>query len=170
MKHLATAVLALALLATSGCGGLSQDEQKAAKSIGTSFAGKNPSKVQKGVGACFGKKLVTEAGVDQLKKDKVLDKSLKAAGTVPSKLSTKTAEAYADGVVTCFDFKKLKGDIGKGTGANAKQVDAYVNCLDAIPDADLKAALVDQYTKKSPTKATKKIDTKTQACRKKLGY
>ncbi len=72
-------VVAALLLSTAACGGLSDDEQKASDNIAKSFAGSEPSKSRKAVADCFGDELVTSAGVDQLKKDKVIDEKLKAA-------------------------------------------------------------------------------------------
>lgn len=157
------------LLSASGCGGLNDDEQKAAKSISKVFAGTSPSQARTKVADCFSEKLVSEAGLKQLKADKVIDKNLKAATTVPSKLSKKTAEAYGDGLVKCFDFTKLKADIKKDSGATTKQVDAYVKCLDNIDDGDLKQAIVDDYTNTKKTATSKKVSAATQACGKKLG-
>lgn len=159
----------LALLLTAGCGGLNKDEKTASKSISTQFAGPEPSTARKAVSTCFSDKLVSGAGLDQLKKDKVIDKNLKAAKTVPSKLSKKTANAYGDAIVKCYDFKKLKGDLKKQSGASAKQVNAYVSCLDAIDKDDLKQTIVDEYTKTKPSSTSKKVDKETKACGKKLG-
>jgi hypothetical protein len=166
---LALGVVLALLLGAGACGGPTKDERTAAAGLATSFAGKDPSPARKKVAACFGRKLVKEAGLDQLEKDKVLDKNLKAAKAVPQMLSTKTAEAYGDGLVTCFDFTKLKADIKKDSGAGTAQVDAYVTCLDKISDGDLKQAIVDQYTKKKTTATRKKVDAATTACGKKLG-
>ena len=69
-------VLAALLFSTAACGGLSDDEQSASDNIAKSFAGSQPSKSRKAVAACFGEELVTSAGVDQLKKDNVIDKKL----------------------------------------------------------------------------------------------
>ena len=69
-------VVAALLLSTTACGGTSEEEQNASDNIAKSFAGSQPSKARKAVAACFGDKLVTSAGVDQLKKDKVIDKKL----------------------------------------------------------------------------------------------
>ncbi len=162
-------VLAALLLGTSACGGLSDDEQKASDNIAKSFAGTDPSKSRKAVAGCFGDELVGSAGLDQLKKDKVIDTKLKAATKLPDKLSKDTAEAYGDAIVTCYDFSKLKADIKKSSGASEKQVDAYVKCMDAIDDEDLKTTIVDGYTKSKPSATVKKVNTATTACGKKLG-
>ena len=148
---------------------MSKDETSAAKSIGTSFAGKSPSAERKQVGQCFGKTLVDEAGLDQLKKDKVIGSDLKATTAIPGSLSDKTAEAYGDGIVKCFDFTKLEAEIKTSTGASAAQVKAYVTCLDKIDDGDLKQSIVDQYTKKKDTATGTKVKAETTACAKKLG-
>lgn len=157
------------LLSASGCGGLNKDEQKAAKSIAKVFAGAKPSKEGQKIADCFSQKLVKDVGVEQLQKDKIIDKKLVAAASVPKKLSKKTAEAYGDGVVTCIDYTKIKGDIKKQSGATSAQVDAYTKCFDAIDDGDLKQAIVDEYTQTKPTALVKKVNAKTQACGKKLG-
>jgi hypothetical protein len=162
-------VLAAMLLGTAACGGLSDDEQKASDNIAKSFAGTEPSKSRKAVAGCFGDELVGSAGIDQLKKDKVIDAKLKAADQLPQKLSKKTAEAYGDAIVTCYDFTKLKADIKKSSGASTKQVDAYVKCMDAIDDDDLKTTIVDGYTKSKPTATVKKVNKATTECGKKLG-
>lgn len=172
MRTLAAAAAVALLLVTSGCGGRSKDETSAATSIGASFAGKTPSAERKKVGQCFGDTLVDEAGLDQLKKDKVIGSNLKAAKTVPESLTTKTAEAYGDGIVKCFNYDDLKSDIKKQTGASTAQVSAYVTCMGKIDDADLKQAVVDQYTKKKKEKQTavvKKVSAATASCGKKLG-
>src|SRR4029079_14079412 len=78
-------VVAVLLVSTAACGGLSDDEQKASDNIAKSFAGSQPSKSRKAVADCFGDELVTSAGVDQLKKDKVIDKKLEAASQLPDK-------------------------------------------------------------------------------------
>jgi hypothetical protein len=166
---LALGIAIALLLSASGCGGLSKDEQKAADSISKVFAGSEPSKARTKVANCFSQKLVGEAGIEQLQADKVIDKKLKAASSVPQKLSKKTAEAYGDGLVQCFDFSKLKADIKKDSGATSKQVDAYVKCLDAIDDKDLKQAVVDDYTHTKATATSKKVNAATQNCGKKLG-
>ena len=80
-------VVAALLLSTTACGGTSEEEQNASDNIAKSFAGSQPSKARKAVAACFGDELVTSAGVDQLKKDKVIDAKLKAASQLPTKLS-----------------------------------------------------------------------------------
>ncbi len=162
-------VVAALLLGASACGGLSDDEQKASDNIAKSFAGKDPSTSRKAVAGCFGDELVGSAGLDQLKKDKVIDKKLKAATQLPTKLSKTTAEAYGDGIVKCYDFSKLKADIKKSSGASEKQVDAYVKCMDAINDDDLKTTIVDGYTKSKPTATVTKVNKATQACGKQLG-
>ena len=162
-------VIAALLVSTAACGGLSDDEQKASDNIAKSFAGSEPSKSRKAVSDCFGDELVTSAGVDQLKKDKVIDKKLKAASQLPDKLSKKTAEAYGDAIVKCYDFTKLKADIKKSSGASQKEVDAYVTCMDAIDDDDLKTTIVDGYTKSTPSATVKKVNKASTECGKKLG-
>jgi len=162
-------VVAALLVSTAACGGLSDDEQKASDNIAKSFAGSEPSKSRKAVADCFGDELVTSAGVDQLKKDKVIDKKLKAASQLPDKLSKKTAEAYGDAIVKCYDFTKLKADIKKSSGASQKEVDAYVKCMDAIDDDDLKTTIVDGYTKSTPSATVKKVNKASTECGKKLG-
>ena len=163
-------VVAALLVSTAACGGgLSEDEQKASNNIAKSFAGSEPSKSRKAVADCFGDELVTSAGVDQLKEDKVIDKKLKAASQLPDKLSKKTAEAYGDAIVRCYDFTKLKADIKKSSGASQKEVDAYVKCMDAIDDGDLKTTIVDGYTKSTPSATVKKVNKATTECGKKLG-
>ena len=143
-------VVAVLILGTAACGGLSKDEQKASDNISKSFAGSEPSKSRKAVAGCFGDELVGSAGLEQLKKDKVLDKKLKASASLPEKLSKKTAEAYGDAIVKCYDFSKLKADIKKSSGASDKQVNGYVTCMDAIDDDDLRTTIVDGYTKAKP--------------------
>ena len=165
----AAGVVAALLLGSAGCGGLNDDEQKASDNIAKSFAGSEPSKSRKAVAGCFGDELVGSAGLDQLKKDKVIDKKLKAATKLPDKLSKVTAEAYGDAIVTCYDFSKLKADIKKSSGASTKQVDAYVKCMDAIDDDDLKTTIVDGYTKSKPTATVKKVNKATTKCGTKLG-
>lgn len=162
-------VVAALLVSTAACGGLSDDEQKASDNIAKSFAGSEPSKSRKAVADCFGDELVTSAGVDQLTKDKVIDKKLKAATQLPDKLSKKTAEAYGDAIVKCYDFTKLKADIKKSSGASQKEVDAYVTCMDAIDDDDLKTTIVDGYTKSTPSATVKKVNKASTECGKKLG-
>ena len=76
-------VVAALLLSTAACGGTSDDEQKASDNIAKSFAGSTALEARKAVADCFGDELVTSAGVDQLKKDKVIDKKLKAASQLP---------------------------------------------------------------------------------------
>ncbi|MGI9156131.1 MAG: hypothetical protein ACR2FG_05775 [Marmoricola sp.] len=167
---LALGIALALLLTTAGCGGLSKDEKKASASISKEFAGPKASPARKKVADCFGDKLVSEAGVEQLQKDKLIDKKLAAASTPPKKLSKKSAEAYGDGLVSCFTFSKLKGDIKKTSpGATDAQVDAYTTCLDAISDKDLKQAIVDGYTTSKETAAAKKVNAATQTCQKKLG-
>jgi hypothetical protein len=162
--------IALALMLTAaGCGGLNKDEQKAADSISKVFAGAKPTKTGKKTATCFSEKLVKEAGVKQLKADKVIDKNLKASSSVPTKLSKKTAEAYADGLVSCINYNDLKPDIKKQSGATDAQVSAYVKCVDAIDDNDLKQSIVDGYTKSKPTKISQKVTAASTACGKKLG-
>jgi hypothetical protein len=162
-------IVAALLLSTAACGGLSDDEQKASDNIAKSFAGSQPSKSRKAVADCFGDELVTSAGVDQLTKDKVIDKKLKAATQLPDKLSKETAEAYGDAIVKCYDFSKLKADIKKSSGASQKDVDAYVKCMDAIDDDDLKTTIVDGYTKSTPSATVKKVNKASTECGKKLG-
>ncbi len=162
-------VVAALLLSTTACGGTSEEEQNASDNIAKSFAGSQPSKARKAVAACFGDELVTSAGVDQLKKDKVIDEKLKAASQLPTKLSKKTAEAYGDAIVTCYKFSKLKADIKKGSRASDKQVDAYVTCMNAIDDDDLKTSIVDGYTKSTPSATVKKVNKASTECGKKLG-
>jgi hypothetical protein len=162
-------VVAALLLGTSACGGLSDDEQKASNSISKSFAGDTPSKSRKAVADCFGDELVSSAGLDALTKDKVIDKDGKAATKLPTKLSKTTAEAYGDGIVKCYDFTKLKADIKKSSGASEKQVSAYVKCMDAIDDDDLRTTIVDGYTKSKPTATVTKVNKETAACGKQLG-
>ncbi|GGF48152.1 hypothetical protein GCM10011519_22670 [Marmoricola endophyticus] len=171
MKRLITACLAaVALLATGACGdGMSKDETTASANVAKVFAGPTPSAERKSVASCFGDTLVDEAGIDQLKADKVLDDDLKASSRVPQKLSERTAEAYGDGLVSCFDFAKLKKDIAKDSGASAAQVDAYVDCLDGISDADLKQSIVDQYTKGGKTQLAERVEATTKKCGKLLG-
>lgn len=170
MRTLAAAAAIALLLVTSGCGGRSKDETSAAKSIGASFAGKSPTTERKKVGQCFGDTLVDEAGLDRLKKDKVIGSDLKAAKTVPQSLTSKTAEAYGDGIVKCIKYDDLKADIKKQTGASTAQVSAYVTCMDKIKDADLKQAVIDGYTKKNKqTAAVKKVSAATTTCGKLLG-
>jgi predicted small secreted protein len=162
-------LVAVLLFGTAACGGLNKDEQKAADNIAKNFAGPKPSKARLAVAGCFGNTLVTKDGVDQLAKDKVIDKKLKAAASLPNKLSKKTAEAYGDAIVKCFDFNKLKADIKKSSGASDVQVSAYVKCMNAISDADLKQTIVDGYTKTKPTATVTKVNKATQTCGKKLG-
>ena len=71
--------------------------------------------------------------------------------------------------MTCYDFSKLKADIKKSSGASDKQVDAYVKCMDAIDDGDLKTTIVDGYTKSTPSATVKKVNKATTECGKKLG-
>jgi hypothetical protein len=162
-------LVAVLLFGTVACGGLNKDEQKASNNIAKNFAGAKPSKSRLSVAGCFGDAIVDEAGLDQLTKDKVIDKKLKAADSLPTKLSKKTAEAYGDAIVKCYDFSKLKTDIKKSSGASDKQVDAYVKCMDAIPDSDLKKTIVDGYTKAKPTATVTRVNKATQVCGKKLG-
>ena len=170
-------VVTALLISTAACGssgggsgsGLSDDEQKASDNIAKSFAGSEPSKPRKAVADCLGDELVTGAGVDQLKKDKIINEKLKAAGQLPAKLSKKTAEAYGDAIVTCYDFSKLKADIKKSSGASQKEVDAYVKCMDAIDDDDLKATIVAGATQSKPTATVTKVNKATAECSKKLG-
>lgn len=162
-------VVAVLLFGTAACGGLNKDEQKASDHIAKNFAGDKPSKSRLSVASCFGDALVDEAGLDQLTKDKVIDKKLGAAASLPDKLSKTTAEAYGDAIVKCYDFSKLKADIKKSSGASDKQVDAYVKCMDAINDDDLKQTIVDGYTKTKPTATVTKVNKATQVCGKKLG-
>jgi predicted small secreted protein len=162
-------VVVVLLFGTAACGGLNKDEQKAADDIAKNFAGAKPSTSRKAVAGCFGENLVSEAGLDQLTKDKVVDKKGVAAKTLPNKLSKKTAQAYGDAIVKCYDFDKLKSDIKKSSGASDKQVNAYVKCMDAINDDDLKQTIVDGYTKTKPTATVTKVNKATQACGQKLG-
>jgi len=162
-------VVAALLLSTTACGGTSEEEQNASDNIAKSFAGSEPSKPRKAVADCLGDELVTGAGVDQLKKDKIINEKLKAAGQLPAKLSKKTAEAYGDAIVTCYDFSKLKADIKKSSGASQKEVDAYVKCMDAIDDDDLKATIVAGATQSKPTATVTKVNKATAECSKKLG-
>ncbi len=108
----------------------------------------------------------TRPGSDRLKKDKVIGSDLKAAKTVPQSLTSKTAEAYGDGIVKCFKYDDLKADIKKQTGASTAQVSAYVTCMDKIDDADLKQAVIDSYTKKNKqTAAVKKVECRDHRLR-----
>jgi hypothetical protein len=169
-RHVTALCAVVVLLVTSGCGdALRGDEKTAAANLATSFAGKDPSKARVQVARCFGRTMVTEAGLSQLKKDKVINADLTAAKMVPKTLSQDTAEAYGDGLVDCFDFSKLKGDVKKDSGASDAQVTSYVTCLDKIDKDDLKAAIVDQYTKTRTTAVRKRVDAATKACGKKLG-
>ncbi|MDQ6641847.1 MAG: hypothetical protein M3Y66_05060 [Actinomycetota bacterium] len=157
------------LLSASGCGGLNKDEQKAADSISKLFAGTAPTTGSKKVATCFSQKLVKEAGVKQLQSDKVIDSKLQASSTVPQKLSKKTAEAYADGLVTCLNYNDLKPDIKKQSGATDAQVSAYIKCVGAIDQGELKQSIVDRYTQSAPTAVAKKVAAASAACQKKLG-
>lgn len=171
MQRLIAAALAAGLLlAGSACGAdMGKNETKASASVAQVFAGPTPSAARKKVASCFGDKLVAEAGVAQLKSDKVLTGDLTAAKQVPSRLSERTAEAYGDGLVSCFDFAKLKKDIARDSGASAAQVDAYVDCLDEISDADLKQSIVDRYTKGGKTALAQRVQARTRTCGKLLG-
>ena len=62
-----------------------------------------------------------------------------------------------------------KADIKKQSRASDKQVDAYVKCMDAIDDGDLKTTIVDGYTKSTPSATVKKVNKATTECGKKLG-
>ncbi|MEP6814145.1 MAG: hypothetical protein ABI873_01200 [Marmoricola sp.] len=165
---LALGVTLALLLTAAGCGGLSKDEQSASKSISKVFAGPTPTKTGQKTATCFSEKLVKEAGIKQLQADNVIDKKLTAASKVPTKLSKKTAEAYADGLVTCINYNDLKPNIKKQSGATQAQVDAYVKCIIAIDDNDLKQSIIDGYTKTTPTAVTKKVAAASTACGKKL--
>lgn len=171
MKAFIVAGLSTAvLLGASACGeDMSKDESTASASVAKVFAGPSPSSARRAVAGCFGDKLVEEAGLDQLKADKVLRSDLTAESKVPQRLSERTAEAYGDGLVTCFDFAKLKKDIARDSGASATQVDAYVACLDDISDADLKQSIVDQYTKGGKTRLAERVKATTAKCGKLLG-
>ncbi len=163
--------IALALaLTVAGCGGgLSKDEKKASASISKVFAGPQASKGRTEVANCFGDKLVGEAGIKQLQKDKIIDKKLTASSSPPQKLSKKTAEAYGDSLVTCFDFNKLKTDIKKqAPKATSAQLDAYAKCANAISDKDLKQAIVDGFTQSKESATAKKVNAESAACQKKL--
>lgn len=171
-RIVAAGLSAALLLGASACGGtgaMSQEETKASAGVAKVFAGPTPSAARKKVASCFGDKLVGEAGIDQLKADKVLNSDLSAEQQVPQRLSERTAEAYGDGLVSCFDFAKLKKDISRDSGASAAQVDAYVGCVDDISDADLKQSIVDQYTKGGKTALFKDVQARTKKCGKLLG-
>ena len=71
--------------------------------------------------------------------------------------------------MTCYKFSKLKADIKKQSRASDDQVDAYVKCMDAIDDGDLKTTIVDGYTKSTPSATVKKVNKATTECGKKLG-
>ena len=123
----------------------------------------------KRAGACMAEQLVDRAGVATLRRDKVLTSSWKAAKTFPTRLSTKSATAYADAYLSCYDIDDFKADIQKQTKVSAKRVDKYADCVHSVSDAQMKRMIVDEFTASKPSAAAAKVQKRLQACYRTLG-
>jgi len=171
------AVAATVLLFTTTSCGQSKEEKDAIDSLSSKIqSGDDNDNIAifgKDFPNCFAEKLVKGAGVDQLKKDKVLDDKGKAAEDISSidKVSEETADAFADAEYDCIDFDSVRSylkDSDQAKDATDDQVDAYVDCLQAIDKDEWKASNKDQAMGKADSESVTKFGEDSANCQKKL--
>ena len=146
MTKLVAAVCA-ALLLLSGCGG-NDDDATAKKNIKASLLDQQSSlagtKVTDEQAGCMADGLVDDIGVDQLKKYGILTKDLKVNDKAdPKDVSSDDADALANTIVDCVDFKKV---FMEQMGSSANLTDAQKKCVeDAIDEDQIKSMLSDNF-------------------------
>jgi len=180
-KHMHRRVLAavaatVLLFSTTSCG-QSKEEKEAIDSLTSKIkSGDDNDNIEifgKDFPSCFAEKLVSGAGVDKLKDDKVLDKDGKAAEDISSidKVSEETADAFADAEYDCIDFDSVRSylkDSDEAKDASDDQVDAYVDCLQDIDEEEWKASNKDQAMGKNDSENVTKFGEDSAECQKKL--
>lgn len=184
MRSIRTIVVLAAVpvvLAASGCGsssdggsdGGSDDASTAVASLTTLFTHSSGSAsvtpATKRAGACMARHLVDGAGVARLRADKVLTASSKAAKTFPTRLSTKSATAYADAYLACYDIDDFTSDIQKQTKVSRRKVERYAACVHSVSDAQMRRMIIDEFTATKPSAAASKVERRLQSCYKTLG-
>ncbi len=175
-RVLAAVAAAVLLFTTTSCGQSKEEEaaiDSLAEKIKSGDANDNIEIFGDDFPHCFAEKLVNGAGVEELKKDKVLDDEGKAAEDISSidKVSEKTADAFADAEYDCIDFDSVRTylkDSDEAKDATDEQVDAYVDCLQDIDADEWKASNKDQAMGKADSENVTKFGEASAECQKKL--
>jgi hypothetical protein len=179
----AAAASLLLLLTLGGCGSdtkstaRSADETKAIGSLTTKIGsgGKDSSTEFFGPDfpKCFAEKLVDEAGLDQLVKDKVLNADNEAAEDFDSidHVSEESAQAFADAEYDCIDWDQVSTylkDHNDEAKIDEAQIDDYVACMNEIDGDVWKAASKDQAMGEDDTDAITEFGDATTVCQEKI--
>lgn len=174
-RFVAALLLGPVLMGVAGCGGedpvtLDKDEERAARALAIEFQGKNPTDFARDAGICLGKRLVSELGTTKLVRGGLLKKDLTVNTAQAGITDREVARGYADAVITCRDVRgEIESRRDRYPKATDKDIDAYVDCVEAIDDDVLRKALVAAALKSDDSTIATDYLTQTRTCAKELG-
>lgn len=164
------------LLALTGCGSdgdtpqpLDQRGQTAARALALEFQGTDPSDFERDAGICLGKRLVSDLGTEKLVEGGFLKPDLTVNTEKERVASPEAAQGYADAVVACQDVRgEVTSRRAEYPEATDKDIEVYIDCVEAIDDTLLRQAVVASALRKKD-KAMTGYAERSRACTTTLG-
>lgn len=128
------------IMLLAGCGGLNQDETKAADSLSRQLQAQQLTAKDAN---CVARGWVGNVGTDKLVKDGVLHKDLSAAEHNKTRPSKDTVVGFVDAYFDCVNYGRLEAQKFNAARPNLINQDRFAACANEINRSDAKQAMID---------------------------
>jgi hypothetical protein len=158
LSLVAAGLVSVALVA--GCGGLNQDETKAADSLSRAL---QEQQLTAKDADCVARGWVGNVGTDKLVSDGVLNKDLTANQHNKTRPSKDTVVGFVDSYFDCVNYGKLEAQKFDAARPNLINKDRFAACANEIDKSDAKQAMIDDLLGES-TKVSTSVRHQLLSC------